>query len=93
LQSIAARTTGGTWHTSPLCAFLDGTGPTAKKPKAGGGRDLQQGRKGQGKVALLAQLVEGIFVIELPIFNEYFAISPLNYELSCCLLLLVFTTT
>lgn len=49
-----AGTAGGTWSTSPLCVLLDCTSCTAKKPKAGGERDLQQERKDEGKVAPLA---------------------------------------
>lgn len=47
-------TTGGPWHTSPLCVLLDCTGCTAEEPRAGGGRELQWARKDQGTVALLA---------------------------------------
>ena len=72
-----AGTTGGTWPTAPLCVLFDCPDCKAEKPKAGGGRDLQQERKDQGKVALLAELVEGVFIIELPVFNGYFAISLL----------------
>lgn len=82
-----AGTTGGTWATAPLCMVFDCPDCKAEKPKAGGGRDLQQ-----EKVALLGELVEGVFIIELPIFSGYL-LYLFCCELSCCLLLLPFTTT
>lgn len=46
--------------------------------QARGGRDVQKERKAQGRVALLAYLAEGVFVVELPIFRFYtLPLSPL----------------
>lgn len=85
-------TAGGTWHTSPFCRLFDCTDCKAEKPKAEGGRGLQQERKDLGKQLCLLSWLR-VFSLQ----SYLFLMDTLMYlfccELSCCCLLLTLTTT